>query len=304
MDAGGAGGAGGGVSGQGAPSARSARQALLLAVQACGVNEAAVCEASEECLGMDEEIEWAIAVCSFEEEDDDPVVDEDTLRAVGEQARFYRARATKWATGGSGSGSRGMDVSGDVDGPDAAWAERARQALLLVTQFAGVSAVAVRKVRAMRDAKKKDLVRVLDEVAEEWDKWHPESGLDWLLERAAHYGIASALRHALFRGANVHQATYCRSADCLRLVLEAGGDADNVDVDGNTHLHRIFREYTFLHFPRSDCADCVRLLLEAGADTEKADAQGRSALMLAMQERGCQEGRRECIQHCLLSQLV
>uniref|UniRef100_A0A7R9XZZ8 Uncharacterized protein n=1 Tax=Prasinoderma coloniale TaxID=156133 RepID=A0A7R9XZZ8_9VIRI len=297
MDAGGAGGAGGGVSGQGAPSARSARQALLLAVQACGVNEAAVCEASEECLGMDEEIEWAIAVCSFEEEDDDPVVDEDTLRAVGEQARFYRARATKWATGGSGSGSRGMDVSGGVDGPDAASAERARQALLLVTQFAGVNAIPMRKARAMRDAKKLDLVRVLDDVLEEWewdDIYGPEWGVDWMLERAAHYGIASALRHALFRGANVHRTRYCHSADCLRLVLEAGGDADNVDIEGNTHLHRIV----------GDSADCVRLLLEAGADTEKADAQGRSALMLAMQERGCQEGRRECIQHCLLSQLV
>ena len=244
-------------------SARSARHAVLLAIQALGVNEAAMREARAESDAIRAEIEWVENGCR---------------NAIGCNAGAA-VDATDSAAVSSGSGAGGLR---------SASAERSRQALLLVTQAFGVSAVAVREACAERDALKGELDLFLTDgkplsggaiVAEPLD-------VNLLLWRAARWGAEYALRHALSRGANVDAgalvgAIHGGKSNCLRLLLEAGADIHKADFYGMTPLH--------LSAQRGR-PDCLRVLLEAGAETDKADPDGRVAL-----HHAAWRGRLDCL---------
>ena len=137
MDAGGSGGGGsGGADVAWVASARSARHAVLLAIQALGVNEAAVRAARAESDAIRAEIEWIRNGC---------------IGAVGFNAGAA-VDATDSAAGGSKCGTGGLR---------SASAELSRKALLLVTQVCGVSAVAVQEARAERGALIKEVYATL-----------------------------------------------------------------------------------------------------------------------------------------------
>ena len=232
-------------------SAGSARHAVLLAIHALGVNEAAVREARAESDAIRAEIEWAKNGCNG---------------AIGCNAGAA-VDATDNASGDSKCGAGGLD---------AASAERSRRALLLVTQMCGVSAVTVREARAERDALKEELDLSLTDGKPLGDEAIVAGPLDVkvLLKRAARDGAECALRHALSRGANVGVDTLVYAINggninCLRLLLEAGADIDKADCNGRTPLN-----------VSALCGqlDCLRLLLEAGAATDKVDWHGRVAL--------------------------
>ena len=269
MDAGGAGGGASGVrlavgmdAGEGSggageawvASARSARHAVLLAIQALGVNEAAVRAARAESDAIRAEIEWIRNGC---------------IGAVGFNAGAA-VDAIDSAAGGSKCGTGGLR---------SASAELSRRALLLVTEVLGVSAFAVREARAERDALKEELDlsltgrKPLGGEAKVTGPLH----VNVLLRRAALDGAEYSLRHALSRGANVDAGTLVNAIpggkmNCLRLLLEAGAGADTADCCGVTPLH-VSAEYEHLDF--------LRMLLEAGAETDKADFVGRVALHYA-----------------------
>jgi len=277
MDAGGSGGGGSGVrlavgmdAGEGSggageawvASARSARHAVLLAIQALGVNEAAVREARAASDAIRAEIEWADNGCR---------------NAIGCNAGAA-VDAIDSAAVGSNCGSGGLR---------SASAERSRKALLLVTQVFGASAVAVREARAELAALKEELDLSLTRVKPLGDEAFVPEPLDVnvLLWHAARYGAEYALRHALSRGAKVDfGALFCAihggNINCLRLLLEAGADIDSagyygmgpLDLNGMTPLN-----------VSALCGqlDCLQLLLEAGAETDKADQNGRVALFYA-----------------------
>ena len=304
MDAGGSSGGGGSGGGAGeawVASARSARHAVLLAIQALGVNEAAVREARAESDVIRAEIEWA---------------DNGWNGRIGCNAGAA-VDATDSAAGGSNCGSGGLR---------SASAERSRRALLLVTQVVGVSAVAVREARAeresLRDALKEELDLSLTDGKPLGDEAIVAGPLDVnvLLRRAAECGAKYSLRHALSRGANVNAgalkfAIFGGNVNCLRLLLEAGADIDKANCSGMTPLHlsalcghvdclQLLLEAgaetdkaalggdVALHGAASQGRlDCLRLLLEAGADKNKGDAMGRTPLHLA-----AYFGRLDCLQ--------
>ena len=264
MDAGGSGGGGSGGAGEAwVASARSARHAVLLAIQALGVNEAAVREARAESDVIRAEIEW---------------IRNGGYGAVGCDAGAA-VDAIDNAAVSSGSGAGGLD---------AASAERLSQAMLLVTEVVGVSASAVREARAERDTLKEELDLSLTDGKLLGDEAIVAGPLDVkvLLKRAARDGAEYALRHALSRGANVDAGTLAcaihgGNINCLRLLLEAGADIDNADFYGRTPLHL-----------SAQCGhlDCLQLLLEAGAETDKADPNGNAALHWA-----AWSGRLDCL---------
>ena len=265
MDAGGssAGGSGGGAGEAWVASARSARHAVLLAIQALGVNEAAVREARAESDVIRAEIEW---------------IRNGGYGAVGCDAGGA-VDAIDNAAVSSGSGAGGLD---------AASAERLSQAMLLVTEVVGVSASAVQEARAERDTLKEELDLSLTDGKLLGDEAIVAGPLDVkvLLKRAARDGAEYALRHALSRGANVDAGTLAcaihgGNINCLRLLLEAGADIDNADFYGRTPLHL-----------SAQCGhlDCLQLLLEAGAETDKADPNGNAALHWA-----AWSGRLDCL---------
>ncbi|KAJ1631201.1 ankyrin repeat-containing domain protein [Pavlovales sp. CCMP2436] len=61
-------------------------------------------------------------------------------------------------------------------------------------------------------------------------------------------------------------------AECARLLLEAGANANHVDAEGCTALVR-----TII----AGHAECAHLLLDGGADVNYAGVDGRTALMVA-----------------------
>ena len=417
MDAGGAGGGASGVrlavgmnAGEGSggageawvASAGTMRQALLLAKQAVGVNALAMSEASEERDELSNEYEWFAAPLKDarfmrprDEHEFSAGGRHTDPRSIEPEADLMNAgRGAVHSNGTGGGGSRGSSRSeGGVDGARAASAERARRALLLVTQELGVSAAAVREARTERDATEETVTRALNDFIGEHDgnvdfpvvvgaqyvdaetcavllppmqiaaKFGYPNCLQLLLQAgakidgtdgfysrtallwAAEEGESDCVRRLLDAGADVNKkssggqtalilACRCVAPDCVERLLNAGADADAADIDGRTALmhaawwlgsearivedalicHRLLLEAgadvdradnaghfssgqtVLMYAAERGSTGGVRLLLEAGADTEKADAQGRTALMLAMQGRGCQEGRRECIQ--------
>ena len=257
---GGAGGAGGAGGSGDAP--RRARKALLLATQALG----AMGEAWAERDALRDEIQWAREI-----------------RCHGATERAGATDAPRAADRGAGNRALLPDAP-----PCAASAERAHQALLLVTQALGVSADAVREARAERDAAQEEHDRCIEALHGELLLWH-----------AVRDGADIALRTALSRGANadaeivagpytLSNATYWQyqsigfagtapglaaregSLGCLRLLLAAGADRDKADrLRGWTPLHRA---------ARSRRADSLRLLIEAGADVDKANLDGSTPL--------------------------
>ena len=245
--------------------AKSARQALLLATQALAVNEAAAREAREERDAMRGEIMWFAARIA------DP---------------FCAPALVATATGAVRAGAAGGSAvdGGGVDGGSAASAERARGALLLVTQELGVGAAAVRRAREERAAASRDLARTLNEFAR-----ITELAEHSLLERAASCGKEWALRHALARPADVHahgfggftalmHAARRGHAACVRLLLEAGADTERVaHYGGGTAL---------MYAARRGHAACVRLLLGAGADTERVEREGGATALMCAAKRG------------------
>ena len=148
--AGGSSGGGGAAAGDPRPSvsasAKSARHALLLAVQAVSVNEAAVREAQEDRDAMRKEDTW------------------DNHRRLRKNGRSRRgslgpqkADGRTCRQAGAAGESKDHRIGGSLDGcgttggPGTTSAERARQALLLVAQVMGVSAAGVREARAECD---------------------------------------------------------------------------------------------------------------------------------------------------------
>ena len=252
MDAGGSGvGGSGGAGVAWVASAGSARHAVLLAIQALGVNEAAVREARAASDAIRAEIEWADNRCKD---------------AIGCNAGAA-VDATDSAAGGSKCGAGGLR---------SASAERSRRALLLVTQMFGVSAVAVQEARAELAALKEELDLFLTDGKFLGDEAIEGRTFDVtvLLRHAAWGGAEYALRHALSRGANMDEdaledAIFGGNINCLRVLLEAGADKDKADEMGRTPLHLAAEKNT---------PDCLRLLLDAGAETDKADQDGSVAL--------------------------
>ena len=262
---GGGGGGGGDTRPSESASAMTMRQALLLATQAVGANEAAVCEARAERDAITEEIEWVNDDCDGE-------IERARVRETG------AVHATGSAAGGTESAERARQVL------DAKSEERARQALLLVTQSLGVGAAAVREARAERDAMSAELDRSLvDRQGKGWPDADEGRYIDWLLSEAAREGALHVLRHALLRGADVDRkyrpshetplilATHGGHVDCLRLLLEAGADVNKGGSLGRPAL---------IHAVEYGESDCVELLLEAGAGVDETDDRdGKTALM-------------------------
>ena len=287
MAEGAAGGSGGGSSGGGggggggdtrpseSASAKTMRQALLLATQAVGVNEAAMCEARAERDAITEEIEWVEGGCDGE-------IERARVRETG------AVHATGSAAGGTESAERARQVL------DAKSEERARQALLLVTRSLGVSADAVREARAERDAANEELDRACDHC------WGDDDGDDddydnlevFLVESAAKVGASYVLRlalsHGLFkrtaRGALV-AAAYRGHLDCLRVMLGAGPDnfkiPDRIDS-----------------FPKDDMRQkLIDLLRQAAAVGNTDNVQGWTLEDLERAERLAAEyGHDDCVQ--------
>ena len=251
MDAGGDGGGGasGGAGEAFVASARSARHAVLLAIQALCVNEAAVREARAASDAIRAEIEWADNGC---------------IGAIGCNAGAA-VHATDSAAGGSDCGTEGLR---------SATAERLRKALLLVTQALGVSVVTVQEARVERDALKEELdLSLTDGKPPGGGAIVPEPlDVNVILRRAARDGAEYTLRHALLRGANVDALEFAINGGkikCLRLLLEAGADMDKADCHGMTLLHMS---------TEGGRLDFLRVLLEAGAETDKTDEDGSVAL--------------------------
>ena len=259
MDAGGSGGGGSGGAGEAwVASAGSARHAVLLAIQALCVNEAAVREASAESDAIRAEITWFNNRC---------------FGTIGCNAGAA-VHASDSAAGGSNCGTGGLR---------SASAERSRRALLLVTHVCGVSAVAVQEACAERDALKEELDLSLTNGKQlgggafwplPWEAIDPIVAGPWdvLLCRAARDGAEYSLRHALLQGASVDALGFAINGgkiNCLQVLLEAGADKDKADKIGRTPLHLAAKRNT---------PDCLRLLLEAGADKDKADEIGRTPL--------------------------
>ena len=206
-------------------SARSARQALMLAVQAVSVNEAAVRKAQEDRDAIRKENVWK---------------HHERLRKNGRSRRGslgpQKADGRKCRQAGAAGESSGHRIGGcfagcgSTDGPRATSAERARRALLLVTQVMGVSAAAVREARAERELAAMDAL-----------------GLP-ATSRAARDGDIDRLRLLLEAGIDTEQADgegwtplfwavdSGEGSGCLRLLLEAGADASNVADNGTTAL--------------------------------------------------------------------
>ena len=271
---GGRGGGGGDTRPSGAASARTMRQALLLATQAVGVNEAAVCEARAERDAITEEIEWV-------EGDLEGEIERARVRETG------AVHATGSAAGGTESAERARQVL------DAKSEERARQALLLVTRSLGVSAAAVREARAERDAANEELDSACDFC------WGDDDGDDdydnlevWLVESAAKVGASYVLRLALSHGlfkrtarAALVTAAYRGHLDCLRLMLEAG--PDNFKIPDRIDF-----------FPQGDWRNnTIDLLRQAAAVGNTDNVQGWTLEDLERAEEwAARSGHDDCVQ--------
>ena len=180
---------------------------------------------------------------------------------------------------------------GSTDGPRATSAERARRALLLVTQVMGVSAAAVREARA-------DCVKILRDAGADMTLADDEDG-NTALMAAVDNGDNDWVKMLLDAGADADQfsdhhgctalmlAAEHGSADCVKTLLAAGADADKAgDYDGWTAL---------MFAAEHGSADCVKTLLAAGAETDKTTPRDSwTALMSA-----AENGRTDCVKTLL-----
>jgi ankyrin repeat protein len=71
-------------------------------------------------------------------------------------------------------------------------------------------------------------------------------------------------------------------ADCLKLLLDAGGDVNKCDNDGRSPISRA---------AENGHADCLELLLGAGGDVNKCDDGGSSPISIA-----AEEGYADCLE--------
>ena len=287
-------------------SARSARHAVLLAIQVLGVNALAISEASEERDELSNEYEWFAAplrdgrVMRPRDENEFSAGGHTDPRSIEPEADLMNAgRGAVHSSGTGGGGGGGSSRSGGgVDGARAASAERARMALLLVTQELGVSAAAVREARAERDATKETIARALNDFIGEHDgnvDFPVSVGAQYVdaescavllppMQLAAKFGYPNCLQLLLQAGAKIDgtddfyslTALMCAAeegqSDCVRRLLDAGADVNKLSSEGQTAL---------ILACQCVAPDCVELLLNAGADADAADTDGRTALMHA-----------------------
>ncbi|MBB3085970.1 ankyrin repeat domain-containing protein [Geodermatophilus sabuli] len=160
--------------------------------------------------------------------------------------------------------------------------EHDRTPLHTALEFAPDLVAVLRELGAPVDAPTAAYLDDVDQLTTELDRGaplaDPVTGVD-LLTWAAAGGAAGAARLLLDRGADVdggalHAAATSRRLTLVRLLLDAGADANRRDPDtGRSPLHAAVAAGV-----DGDAPEVVRALLDAGADVNATTNDGASAL--------------------------